>query len=55
MIKYEKESKILLISPNSRYLIKYRKDMYHVKEGHIDLSKIKSLVKRLNLQTAQNL
>ncbi|MBN88151.1 hypothetical protein CMO95_00955 [Candidatus Woesearchaeota archaeon] len=44
----KKNQKILLISQNSRYLINYRKDMYHVKEGHIDLSKIKKFGERIN-------
>ena len=44
----KKNQKILLISQNSRYLINYRKDMYHVKEGHIDLSKIKKFGEKIN-------
>jgi len=37
----KKNTKILLISENSRYLTNYKKELFHIKEGNVDLSKIK--------------
>ncbi|SVC45785.1 uncharacterized protein METZ01_LOCUS298639, partial [marine metagenome] len=36
-----KGTKVLLLGTENRYLIKYRKEKFHTKDGAIDLSKIK--------------
>ena len=38
----KQDTKILLISKKFRYLIKYREEPFHTKQGMIDLSKIQN-------------
>ena len=42
-----KGTKILLLGTESRYLIKYRKEKFHTKEGAIDLTQIKKFGDRI--------
>ncbi len=43
-----KGTRILLLGTESRYLIKYRKEKFHTKEGAIDLTQIKKFGDRVN-------